>query len=138
MRTGPTIQGLTTSTGLWLVTAIGLAAGGGMYVESVTATTLGIITLTLLRRFEDKEDHLVQRRLSLTLTDAAPRYIELVERIKPLCARVIVEEWEKDRGHGKRRLVLSARLPRQGGEEQLAALLDAEPAVERMHIAPSP
>src|SRR5262245_16883091 len=33
LKTGATIQGLTTAAGLWLVTAIGLATGGGMYVE---------------------------------------------------------------------------------------------------------
>src|SRR3954469_17464758 len=45
LRTGLTIQGLTTAAGLWLVAAIGLCAGGGMYVESVAATLLGIVTL---------------------------------------------------------------------------------------------
>src|SRR5262249_23648427 len=33
-RTGLTVQGLTTGAGLWLVSSIGLAAGGGMYPES--------------------------------------------------------------------------------------------------------
>src|SRR6185312_1132190 len=38
LRDGITIKGLTTAAGLWLVAAIGMAAGGGMYVESVFAT----------------------------------------------------------------------------------------------------
>src|SRR5262245_4955141 len=62
LRTGLTIQGLTTAAGLWLVAAIGLAAGGGMYAESVAATVVGITALTVLRRFEDKDDR-VRRRL---------------------------------------------------------------------------
>src|SRR3954469_25907750 len=32
LRTGLTIQGLTTAAGLWLVTAIGMCAGAGMYI----------------------------------------------------------------------------------------------------------
>src|SRR4051812_50148761 len=34
LRTGATIQGLTTAAGLWLVTAIGLSAGARMYFEA--------------------------------------------------------------------------------------------------------
>jgi putative Mg2+ transporter-C (MgtC) family protein len=56
LRTGLSIQGLTTAAGLWLVAAIGLCAGGGMYVESVAATVIGVATLTILRWFEDKGD----------------------------------------------------------------------------------
>src|SRR4029077_3095292 len=32
LRSGLTIQGLTTAAGLWLVTALGMCAGSGMYV----------------------------------------------------------------------------------------------------------
>lgn len=68
LRTGLTIQGLTTAAALWLVAAIGLAAGAGMYAESISATILGVVALTLLRRFEDKDDR-IKRRLTLTLTE---------------------------------------------------------------------
>ena len=70
LRTGFSIQGLTTAAGLWLVAAIGLAAGGGMYAESVAATIIGITALTLLRRFEDKDDR-SQRRLLFTAAEAS-------------------------------------------------------------------
>src|SRR5581483_4619604 len=67
LRNGITIQGLTTAAGLWLVAAIGLCAGGGLYVESVASTLIGVAALTFLRRFEDKDDHRIRRRLTLTL-----------------------------------------------------------------------
>ena len=35
LRSGPTVQGLTTAAGMWLVTAIGLASGAGMFVIAV-------------------------------------------------------------------------------------------------------
>src|SRR6202167_1864934 len=56
LRTGVTVQGLTTAAGLWLVTAIGMCSGAGMFVESAVVTALGITALTVLRRFEDKND----------------------------------------------------------------------------------
>jgi putative Mg2+ transporter-C (MgtC) family protein len=63
LRTGATVQGLTTAAGLWLVAAIGLCAGSGMYPESVAVTVLGLIALTVLRVFEDKK--VVRRRIVL-------------------------------------------------------------------------
>jgi putative Mg2+ transporter-C (MgtC) family protein len=76
LRTGVNVQGLTTAAGLWLVTAIGMSAGAGMYAISVVVTAMGIAALTVLRRFEDKNDHLVSRRVSLVLANA-----EVLERI---------------------------------------------------------
>ena len=70
LRTGITVQGLTTAAGLWLVTAIGMSAGAGMYIISVVVTTMGIGALTTLRRFEDKNDHIISRRVSLVLAGA--------------------------------------------------------------------
>src|SRR5580700_10123209 len=54
LRQGLTVQGLTTAAGLWLVTAIGLSSGAGMFVESAVVTGMGMVALTVLRRFEDK------------------------------------------------------------------------------------
>lgn len=76
LKTGVTIQGLTTAAGLWLVTAIGMSAGAGMYVISVVVTAMGITALTVLRRFEDKKDNVVGRRVSLVLANA-----EVLERV---------------------------------------------------------
>ncbi len=71
LRTGATVQGLTTAAGLWLVTAIGMCAGAGMYVESSVVTLMGIIALTVLRRLEDKNDHVLRRRVSVVLGEGA-------------------------------------------------------------------
>src|SRR5580700_720513 len=56
LRNGITVQGLTTAAGLWLVTAIGMCSGAGMFVEATVVTALGITALTVLRRLEDKND----------------------------------------------------------------------------------
>jgi putative Mg2+ transporter-C (MgtC) family protein len=69
LRTGATVVGLTTAAGLWLVTAIGLCAGSGMFVESAAVTVLGIVALTALRRFEDK--NVLRRQLSIVLSEDA-------------------------------------------------------------------
>ena len=70
LRNGISVQGLTTAAGLWLVTAIGMCCGAGMFVEGAVVTALGITALTFLRRFEDKNDSVIQRRVSVVLSDA--------------------------------------------------------------------
>jgi putative Mg2+ transporter-C (MgtC) family protein len=54
LRTGISVQGLTTAAALWLVGAIGMASGSGMFPVAVFVTVLGVLALTILRRFEDK------------------------------------------------------------------------------------
>jgi len=46
------VQGLTTAATLFVVAAIGMAAGGGFYLEAIFATILILIALNLLGWFE--------------------------------------------------------------------------------------
>ena len=46
------IQGLTTAATIWLVAAVGVAAGVGLWRTSVIAIVLSLLVLTLGRRFE--------------------------------------------------------------------------------------
>ncbi len=71
LRTGLTVRGVTTAAGLWMVTAIGMAAGAGLYVEGATLTLFGIVALTALRRVEGKNDNQVRRQLSVEFSDDA-------------------------------------------------------------------
>jgi putative Mg2+ transporter-C (MgtC) family protein len=114
LRTGFTVQGLTTAAGLWLVASIGLCAGGGMYVESVAATVIGVAALTILRRFEDKDDR-IRRRLLLTLTDSAVATDALVAKLAMLDLLPTVEGWNKETTSSLRQLTLAVRLPRSDG-----------------------
>jgi len=52
VKMGATVQGLTTAACLWMVAAIGLALGAGMYVPSTAAFLLTLFTLLALRKVE--------------------------------------------------------------------------------------
>lgn len=133
LRTGLSIQGLTTAAGLWLVAAIGLCAGGGMYAASVAATIIGVVALTVLRRLEDKDDR-VRRRLTLTLTDAAIPTDELVAKLDALDVLPTIEGWNRETSAAMRQLTLGVRLRRLDGEQALVAALEAEPGITRMQL----
>ena len=52
IRLGNNIKGLTTAASLWLVAAVGLTIGAGMYLAALCAEALSLITLILLDRLE--------------------------------------------------------------------------------------
>jgi putative Mg2+ transporter-C (MgtC) family protein len=51
---GEVVRGLTTAASLWTVAAIGLAVGGGLYVEAVAATILILIILAGIKPLEER------------------------------------------------------------------------------------
>jgi putative Mg2+ transporter-C (MgtC) family protein len=95
LRVGLTVQGLTTAAGIWLVTAIGMSAGAGMFVESVSVTALGLVALTLLRRFEDKKDDVLSRRITVSVR-RGPDGLSVVHReLREECLSVRDLEYEQ-------------------------------------------
>lgn len=48
------VRGLTTAAGIWLVGAVGVACGVGEYVVAVSAVVLGLTTLSIVRKLEEK------------------------------------------------------------------------------------
>lgn len=53
VRSGSTIQGLTTAASIWTVSAIGLAIGAGFY-QTAIVTTLIVVFVLFLSRIEVK------------------------------------------------------------------------------------
>ncbi len=95
IRSGASIQGLTTGAGLWLVTAIGLCTGAGMFVEGVSVTLLGLLVLTVLRRFEDKRDDLVTKRVSMTLAEGSEATTAIMTALRDLGVTIRDIEYER-------------------------------------------
>src|ERR1700742_2824543 len=61
---GEIVRGLTTAASLWTVAAIGLAVGGGLYVEAMAAT---IIILIILAGIKPIEERMLQRNRTYLL-----------------------------------------------------------------------
>lgn len=135
LRSGLNIQGLTTAAGLWLVTAIGLAAGGGMYPEAIAVTVFGMVALTVLRRFEDKNDLLVRRRIALVLAEGANHVEQIEVMLKEVGGVVSAVEYEK-RLDDKPRVTVTfdVRLPIAVTIGSLTERLEKLKDVRRIHV----
>lgn len=54
LKEGASIKGLTTAATLWVVACIGIAIGNGSYIPGLFAALLVYITLTILKKIENK------------------------------------------------------------------------------------
>ncbi|HXT97752.1 MAG TPA: MgtC/SapB family protein [Polyangia bacterium] len=133
LRDGITIKGLTTAAGLWLVAAIGMAAGGGMYVESVFATVVGLATLTFLRRFEDRGVKISRQRLTLTIDPTRISVAAIVDRLTKLGATVKQEDYER-LGDGPTRVTLEIQLAVPADIQTLVDALERDAAVRSLKL----
>jgi putative Mg2+ transporter-C (MgtC) family protein len=49
IRQGASVRGVTTAASLWIVAAIGMAAGAGFFVGAIAATALVLVVLVVMR-----------------------------------------------------------------------------------------
>ena len=114
IRQGLSVRGLTTAATLWLVAAIGMAAGAGYYSGAIIATvgallTLGplrIVAYKIIRRYRPDVDRLVVD------IPAGGSPVPIIEVIEQQNARVIALEIAQE---GDRRSVaLDVELPNHG------------------------
>ncbi len=134
LRTGITIQGLTTAAGLWLVTAIGMCAGAGMYLEGAVVTCMGIVALTVLRRFEDKD--VQRRRVSVVLGADAGGVGQIVDAIRAIGAVAAEVEYERhlDDETKKISVTIDVHLPETVPVPRLIEAVESVDGVRRVHV----
>jgi putative Mg2+ transporter-C (MgtC) family protein len=131
IRQGFSVRGLTTAATLWVVAAVGLAAGAGYYSAAVITTALVLIALyplrilayQILRRFRVEDG-----RLLVELPAGSPPggVIDEIERAGARINSVDVSQ-EGDR----RRLELDVVLPRDTPAPRLVArIADVENVAE--------
>jgi putative Mg2+ transporter-C (MgtC) family protein len=135
LRTGITVQGLTTAAGLWLVTAIGMSAGAGMYLVAVVVTVMGVLALTVMRRFEDKKDNVVRRRISVVVGDAT-QVAEITTALRELGTVVSDIEYEKRMEEGKKRTTATfdVQIPRLVDVGAVIARLERISGIRRVRV----
>jgi putative Mg2+ transporter-C (MgtC) family protein len=123
IREGISVRGLTTAASLWIVAAIGMAAGAGYYWPAVAGTLLTLLALwplrtlawVVLERFRPPEKRLV---VELRAASSVGRLLEVVPGVR----QVEVEE-ERDRR------VVTLELTRQADEELVARLTDLDDVI---------
>ena len=70
LKTGVSVQGLTTAACIWIVAAIGLAVGVGQYLAAITGAVITFISLWMLRIVETRIPRLTYRYITLVTDEA--------------------------------------------------------------------
>jgi putative Mg2+ transporter-C (MgtC) family protein len=81
LRRGDLITGVATAATLWIMTAIGLALGGGQYGLGIVAILLTLATLLTLRWVDMRIPREHHGRLTLAANEAQPP--DLGELLRP-------------------------------------------------------
>jgi putative Mg2+ transporter-C (MgtC) family protein len=132
IRQGLSVRGLTTAATLWVVAAIGMAAGVGYYEAAVVTTALVLISLWPLRILAYRLAVRVrpeEGRLAVDLPSGASA-VSVLEAVERAGANVRSLEFEEE--GDRRRIDLHVRL---GTERTAAELIDALTQAEQVRGA---
>jgi putative Mg2+ transporter-C (MgtC) family protein len=82
LRRNQTVHGLTTAASVWAVAAVGLAAGGGLYLAATAATVLILVILAAIRPLEDRLFGRGARRTLSLITDTKLPVTDVEARVR--------------------------------------------------------
>ena len=100
LKMGITIQGLTTAACLWMVSAVGLAVGAGLYAAGVAASALTLFSLLVLRVIERRMSRLVFKFITIT-ADEKIEDDKIKSILKKQGSHISKTDYEKDNSKGE-------------------------------------
>jgi putative Mg2+ transporter-C (MgtC) family protein len=134
VRLGNNIRGLTTAASLWLIAAVGLTIGAGMFAAAAAAELLSLITLFVLdfveKRFFPSERNKV---LELHYKNSSPDTAAALETLKNFGIRP--QSMDVNQGAGKgARLRILVSIPDSTDISSLAKALKDSGGAGRVEI----
>lgn len=115
IKSDGTIRGLTTAAGIWCVTAIGLAAGFGLYLFVVLATILVLLALWLLDYVERWLPRVNYRTISVRRSWEPGCVAETVRTVRELGFNIA--DWTFERTQDPRFVDIHLRIGFRGRAE---------------------
>jgi putative Mg2+ transporter-C (MgtC) family protein len=129
IRQGLSVRGLTTAATLWLVAAIGMAAGAGYWAAAIIATAGALITLGPVRilayRATRRFRHQTERLLVEVPAGGSPApVIEAVERFGRVVSLDVAQEGDR------REIAIDVALHNVGSPQVVAAVAEIDGVLE--------
>ena len=137
LHEGMTVKGLTTAASLWIVSAIGLTVGCGMYTLGVVATVLTFVTLKLVRGLEKKvlpEGRNVKGKVRMLISSNPDDMANILEYMRRLNVKVRVLGITNHPAENNIAVTLSLRISKFDNAHQILENIKKQPAVERIEI----
>jgi putative Mg2+ transporter-C (MgtC) family protein len=134
LHSGLRIKGLTTAASLWLVAAVGLAAGSGMFLLASTAAAITLFALVVLRFLERGFKSVLDLRVRIDTEGEFLTRARVQEALIPIGATVTDVDYDRDRLQNRSRLFVDIRLPSHDLEERMVRILEELPAVRNLRV----
>jgi putative Mg2+ transporter-C (MgtC) family protein len=136
LRLGNNVKGLTTAASLWLISAVGLAIGAGMYLAAGVALFLSMFTLMALDRLEKRLFPVERNKvLDISFKESVPDTKKALEVLEQFGVRVQSIDLEQHLGKGgDSRLRLLVGFPTATDLQKLSKALKATGAVDRIEV----
>ena len=134
LKSGATVQGMTTAAGLWLATAVGLLAGAGMPIEGTAVALLGVGALSYLRRFEDKKERFIHRKVTVVATEEVEDVPKMIGAVSSLGVRVSEFDYERQLDDRKVIVKFEAHIPTKLGADSFIRHIESQPGVRQVKV----
>ncbi|MBI4733879.1 MAG: MgtC/SapB family protein [Rubrobacteridae bacterium] len=131
IRQGNIVRGLTTAASIWVVSGVGLAAGGGLYPAATVATFFVLITLIALKYVETAavQSH---RTIQMEAIDNPQELGLIVSSLGNIGVTVKTIEIEELTEEGSNIIQLELQLPQGCENDQVISALSAVKGVSNI------
>jgi putative Mg2+ transporter-C (MgtC) family protein len=134
VKYGTNVRGLTTAASLWVVAAVGLAAGTGSYFVAAIGTALALLSLwpvhRLVAKLELSGGRVIRVRLSLKKLESFAGVSQVL-----LANRVEIMSIESEKSKAGHHMDLELRLPVGGLDHKVVSELGALRDIEVESVA---
>jgi putative Mg2+ transporter-C (MgtC) family protein len=134
LHAGLRIKGLTTAASLWLVAAIGLSSGAGMFLLALFTTAITLFALVALRYLERTYKGVLHLKVRITTHGDVLSRVQVEQLLGPLGAEVKDVDYSRDQVRNRSKINVEIRLPRHDLEEPMLKALEGLPSVETVQV----
>ncbi len=132
LHSGLRIEGLTTAASLWMVAAVGLASGAGLYVLAFASAAIALFALVALRVVEVSFKSVLHLRVRIDCVGEFVSRAQLQQALGSIGAKVADVDYAHDLSADRSRTHVDVRLPRHDVEEAMVKILEELPSVQKV------
>jgi len=137
IRQGNIVRGLTTAASIWVVSGIGLAVGVGLYLASIVATFLILLTLTALKYIEVRAVS-AHRTIQMVALESPKQLGLIISALGEIGVTVRTIEIEPLEGEGANVIQLGLHIPADVDAGMVISKLASLKGVSEVHWVTRP
>lgn len=133
VKVGVNVQGLTTAASLWIVSAIGLATGSGLYTAGLVGFVITYLSLWILRLVEDRMPSVDYKFMTVIMS--GPGNEEAIRSaVKKHEARVSKTDYERDIEKNEASFQITIVYKNEAAIRNILDAVSSLPSVKRVSI----